>query len=61
MKGTELGFGRKETENRNTGLKREAKEPRGRVSGINPASPGPAVQLTGHLRDCRRDQDSSIS
>ena len=51
MKGMELGFGSRETEKRNTVKKREAKEPRGRASGINPASPGPAVQLTGHLRD----------
>ena len=47
----ELGGGREETEKRNTGLKREAKEPWGRALGINPASPRPAVQLTRHLRD----------
>ena len=29
----------------------ETKEPWGRASGIKPASPRPAVQLTGHLRD----------
>ena len=51
MKGMELGGGREETEKRNTGLKREAKEPWGRALGINPASPRPAVQLTRHLRD----------
>ena len=51
MKGMELGGGRKETEKRNTGLKREAKEPWGRALGINPASPRLAVQLTRHLRD----------
>ena len=36
---------------RNTCLKRKAKETWGRVSGINSASPRPAVQLTQHLRD----------
>ena len=35
----------------NTCLKRKAKEPWQRVSGIKPASPRPAVQLTGLLRD----------
>ena len=51
MKGMELGFVRKDTEKRNTCLKREAKEPQGRASDENPASPRPAVQLTRHLRD----------
>ena len=61
MKGMELESGRKETEKRNTGLKREAKEPWGRALGINPASPRPAAQLICHLRDCRREQCSWIS
>ena len=57
----ELEFGRKETEKRNTGLKREAKEPWGRALGINPALPRLAVQLICHLRDCMREQCSWIS
>ena len=35
----------------NTCLKTKVKEPWGRASGINPASPRPAVQLTSNLRD----------